>query len=267
MSEKALQLLGAWSWDPSILIGTAILLAAYFGAVSPFRRRIRSSDRVPPTQIAWFVLGTGAMLFALVSPLDEIGDGYLFTAHMLQHALLMFVAPPLWLMGTPGWMLRPLLRSQRIKQLAVLFTTAPVAFLVFNADVLLWHLPALYELTLANENVHIVEHLSFLVTGVLNWWPILSPLEELPRLSYPAQIAYLLLELVPTSVLGWFFVSATTVIYPTYAAAPYIFAIHGLDDQLLGGYMMAMPEGTTYLAAIAIILRQWASRVASRGPV
>ena len=256
VSERAWQLLTEWSWEPSILIGTALFVGAYLAALVPFRSRFQDSEKTKQTQVLWFLLGTLLILLALVSPLDAIGDGYLFTAHMLQHALLMFAAPPLLWLGTPGWMLRPLLRDPIIERIARFFTMAPVAFMLFNANMAIWHLPLLYEATLENDTIHIIEHLSFIATAILNWFPIQSPLPELPRLPDSRRILYLVASLIPSAMLGWFFVTATTVIYPTYAVAPRIFGIHGVDDQLIGGYMMAMPASAVYLGAAALILRQ-----------
>jgi putative membrane protein len=266
LSEAALHLLTTWNWDPSIVMGTVLFIAAYFGALGPFHAHFQSHEHSNPAQIVRFLLGVGVILFALVSPLDAIGDEYLFTAHMLQHTLLMVVAPPLLLSGLPGWMLRPLLLHPTVKPLVRVLTLAPVAFLLFNLDLLLWHLPALYEATLENESLHIVEHLSFIGLGVLNWWPTLSPLPDFPRLPYPGQILYLVLNLIPSLVLGWFFVSASTVAYPTYATAPHVFGIYGLDDQLIGGYMMSMPSAAIYLGAVWLILGRWLKQLEHARP-
>jgi putative membrane protein len=250
--ENAWQLLNEWNWDPSILIGTTIFVGVYLAASGPFRSRLPSSGQASAIQVFWFLLGVGVIFFALVSPLDAIGDRYLFSAHMLQHMLLTVVAPPLLLLGTPGWMVR-LLLFDRVVQRAVKTLTLPaVAFFIFNADLLAWHIPFLYEATLQNEVVHIIEHLSFIATGLVNWWPMLSPLPEFPRLSSFGQLVYLFLDSLPMMALGWFFVSAPTVIYPTYAAAPHMFAIYGLSDQLIGGLMMGMPLGMVYMAGLTI---------------
>lgn len=260
MSEAARQLLTEWNWEPSVVIGAILIVAAYLAASGPFRSHFKASQRTDIRQVAAFLCGMGLIVFALVSPLDAIGDSYLFTAHMLQHTLLLVAAPPLLLVGLPGWMLRPLLLHPTIKPITQFLTRAPLAFLLFNFDMLLWHLPVPYEATLENETIHIVEHLSFIVLGVLNMWPLLSPLPELSRLTYPGQILYLLLDMVPSMILGFVFVSVTTVLYPTYAAAPHVFAIYGVGDQVVGGYMMAMPSGAIYLGMLLHILSQWSAR-------
>jgi cytochrome c oxidase assembly factor CtaG len=253
-------ILADWNWEPSIWIGVALLIGAYLCAIGPLRSRFGASEPVSRAGVAWFLLGAGVILFALVSPLDDLGDEYLFSAHMAQHLLLTLVAPPLLLMGTPGWTLRPILRYRIVTKVARVLTTPLVSFIVFNAVFLTWHLPALYEATLQNESVHILEHLLFMATGVLNWWPILSPLPELPRLSPPGQILYLFLEAVPATVLSALIVFAPTVLYPTYAAAPRVLGLDALADQQIAGLVMWTPGGLIYLGALTAVFFAWFGR-------
>lgn len=260
MSDQAAAALVAWNWEPSILTGTAILVVLYLVAAGPWRARFSGSQPVDRGQITCFLLGMLVLFFALVSPLDDIGDHYLFSVHMVQHLLLTLVAAPLLLLGTPGWMLRPFLRYRPVAGAARILTMPLVAFAVFNLNFMLWHLPVLYESTLENEGIHILEHLLFISTAVLNWWPILSPLPELPRLPYPAQILYLFLDAIPSTVLGALFVFASDVLYPTYAAAPRIFGVGAMDDQMASGLIMAMPGGMTYLLALTIVFFVWMGR-------
>ncbi len=258
LSETSL--LGAWNWAPSILVGLAGFLGVYLAAIGPLRTRFAASSPVARTQIAWFTAGALVVLLALVSPLDEIGDGYLFSAHMIQHLLLTLVAPPLLLLGTPGWLLRPLLRAGSIRRVLRLLTSPLVAFILFNATFLIWHMPTLYEATLHNEAIHITEHLLFMATAMLNWWPVLGPLPQLPRLSPPTQILYLFLEGVPATILGALIVFAATPLYPTYAAAPRVFGLDSIADQQLAGLVMWMPGGMIYLLALSLVFYTWLQR-------
>jgi putative membrane protein len=178
--------------------------------------------------------------------------------------LLTLVAPPLLLLGTPGWMLRPLLKSAWVKSILRILTTPVLAYLLFNLDFLAWHIPIFYEATLENESIHIIEHLSFIFTAILNWWPMLSPLDELPRLPAPAQILYLFLDGVPTTVLSAIIVFANNVLYPTYAAAPRAFGISALTDQSIAGLIMGMPGGMIYLFALTIVFFRWNNREEER---
>ncbi len=246
-----------WNWYPSVCIGVALLVGVYLSVVGPLRSRFSFSEPAPHTRVAWFLSGALVILFALVSPLDELGDEYLFSAHMVQHLLLAQVAPPLLLMGTSGWMLRPFLRHPVVARVARVLTTPFVAFILFNAVFLTWHLTAFYETTLHNESLHIFEHLLFMATGVLNWWPILSPLPELPRLSPPGQILYLFLAAVPMTVLGALIVFAPTVLYPTYAAAPRVLGLDALTDQQIAGQVMWTPGGSIYLVALTVVFFTW----------
>ncbi len=257
MDAGTWEILTDWTLDPTLWIGIALFVGAYLLASGPWRSRFRSSEPVKRAQTISFLAGAFIIWIALVSPLDEISDRYLFSAHMVQHLLLTLAAPPLILLGTPGWMIRPFLRYQAINAVARVLTMPLVAFALFNLDFMVWHVPALYEATLENQSIHIVEHLLFMGTAILNWWPILSPLEELPRLPYPAQILYLFLDAVPSTVLGGILVFAPDVLYPTYQAAPRIFGVSALDDQLFSGLIMAMPGGMTYLLALTIVFFVW----------
>ncbi len=259
MPESA-RALSTWNWDPSIVIGFGLIVGAYLAAAGPYRSRFKSSDPVDRAHIVAFLFGAFVMLFALVSPIDEIGDRYLFSVHMTQHLLLTLVAPPLMLVGTPGWMLRPLLRDPVVMRAARFFTNPLICFAIFNVNFLAWHLPSLYDATLQNETLHIFEHLLFIGTAFLNWWPILSPLPELPRLPAPAQILYLFAQALPATILGAFIVFAPAPLMPTYAAAPPIFGVNALTDQLFSGMIMWMPGGMVYLIALSIVWFSWMER-------
>src|SRR5207247_3327008 len=129
--------------------------------------------------------------------LHDLSDTYLFSAHMVQHLLLTLVVAPLFVAGTPGWMLRPLLRHPRTGTLLRWVTRPIPCFAIFNVVIAAWHLPPLYNAAMNNHNIHIFEHLLFIAAAVLMWWPVLSPLPELPRLSFPGQMLYLFLMSLP----------------------------------------------------------------------
>ena len=122
-----------------------------------------------------------------------LSDEYLFSAHMFQHVLLTLIAPPLLIVGLPGWLIRPLLRINLLFRFAKLITHPILAFSIFNLMFSIWHIPSLYNLSVTNHSIHITEHLIFIVTAVIMWWPLMSNMPELPRLNYPLQMAYLFL--------------------------------------------------------------------------
>ena len=119
---------------------------------------------------------------------------------MVQHLLLALVVAPLLIMGTPGGMLRPALALRGVGPVARWLTAPAHCFAIFNVVLAAWHLPPLYNYALAHHPVHIVQHLMFMAASVLMWWPVLSPLPELPRLSYPGQMLYLFLLSIPMAI-------------------------------------------------------------------
>src|SRR5258708_788295 len=101
-----------WNWEPSILIGTLLIVGLYLCAIGPLRRRYYPDEQVKTGQTVSFLLGMLFIFLALVSPLDELGDSYLFSAHMVQHLVLTIVGPPLLVIGTPAWFLKPIVRNK-----------------------------------------------------------------------------------------------------------------------------------------------------------
>lgn len=139
----------AWHADPSILAGLAVLGGAYCAATL-WRRRIAPGMVAEPLKAVSFFGGLAVMFVALTGPVHDLSDYYLFSAHMIQHMLLVFALPPLLLHGTPGWMLRPLLRDARLLRLGRALTRPTGAFAVFNLILVAWHLPPLYNLAMGS---------------------------------------------------------------------------------------------------------------------
>jgi putative membrane protein len=236
----------------------------YLLGVGPLRQRFGWAERVDTGQVTAFLTGVLVMFVALLSPLHELGDNYLFSAHMVQHLLLTLVVPPLLLLGTPPWLLRPLLRYPHVLGTARFLTLPVVAFLLFNVVFAVWHVPALYDLALRERGIHILEHLMFLVVGVIMWWPILSPLPELPRARYIVQILYLFIQPTVPSILGAVITFSGGVLYTWYAEAPRVWAISPHTDQQIGGLIMWVPGGLVFLITLMVVFLVWASREESR---
>lgn len=254
-------LLTGWTFDASVIVGILALGGGYLYAIGPLRRRRPLGEAVPRGRVTAFFVGVAVLAFALLSPLDVLGDTYLFSAHMVQHMLLTMVFPPLLLVGTPGWLLRPLLRAPLVARVVRILTLPPVAFALFNGVFWIWHLPPLYDLTLRNSAVHIVEHTMFIGTAVLNWFPIFSPLPvELPRLPRPAQLLYLFLSCQPMVALGALLTFSSQVLYTPYLSAPRIFGISAMGDQQLGGLIMWIPGNFVYLLVMSVVFFLWIER-------
>jgi putative membrane protein len=197
------------------------------------------------------------MFFALAGPIHELSDNYLFSAHMAQHMILTLVVPPLLLLGSPAWLLRPLIRPAYVMKLGQFLTLPLVAFLLFNAVFAAWHFPVFYEGALHGHAFHILEHLLFMTTAVIVWWPVLSPVTELPRIPYPAQMLYLILLSISQTPLFAVITFSDNVIYSFYANAPRVFDISPLADQQLGGIIMKVTWLTVFLPSICIVFLRW----------
>lgn len=231
--------LWTWSWDPTVLAGTIGLAAGYVWLV---RADNRSATWSPMARV-YFAAGLLALFLALESPIDVGGDHYLFSVHMLQHLLLAMVVPPLVLLGLP----------ERWRDYSRINVSPLMASIVFNLVLAIWHLPFLYEATLRNEPIHVLEHLSFLAAGVLFWWPIVAPSGRPNSMSVIGKIAYLGFAGVPPTILGLAFILSPSVIYPFYAAAPRVTPLSPLDDQLAAGLVMFGLGNLIYFAAIWVI--------------
>jgi putative membrane protein len=243
--------------DPTPLLGIALLVVGYFYAIGPLRRRYNLGPPAGDRRVAAFLAAVVTLVVALLSPLDALGDRYLFSAHMVQHMLLAVVFPPLSLLGIPGWLLTPPLRRRPALLVGRALTNPFVAFFLLSGALYIWHLPPLYDATLTNEALHIFEHLLFLATGVLFWWPVLGPTPELPRLSRPLAVIYLFLACQPMVLLGALLTFAPAPVYLPYVAAPRITPLSPLTDQQLGGLIMWLPTNIPYLLALSVFFFTW----------
>jgi len=229
---------------PSVVIGLALLggLYLFLGGRAAQRR-----------QQAAFAGALLVLLVALNGPIHELSDHYLFSVHMGQHLLLTLLFPTLFLAGLPGAMVAPLLRPAPVMWLARRLTHPIPAAGLFTVVLAFWHTPIFYEAAMRNHDLHIVQHLVFLMAAVLLWWPILSPVPELPRLPYLGQVVYLFIIGIPMSVVGALITLSDGLLYPFYAAAPRVSSLSPHADQQLGGLLMWIPGGFAFWIAMTVI--------------
>lgn len=247
----------SWNWDPLILLGLGLQAGAYLACVGPLRSRFPGAEPVSPARIQTFLLGSLVLLIALCSPIETLGDGYLLSAHMIQHLLMTLIAPPLLLLGTPRWLFRPLLRLPLALPLGRLITNPIFGLLSFNMVFALWHTPAYYEATLRSTPIHVLEHALFLITATLTWWPVFSPMDELPRIPEPAQCLYLFVESLPPTILGALITFSGSILYPTYGRAPRVWGISPQLDQQMAGLIMWVPGALVFLGVLTVVFFRW----------
>ena len=218
-------------------------------------RRTQGAGRTPARTP--FYAGLLVIFVALNGWIHDLSDHYLFSAHMVQHLLLTLVAPPLLIAGTPGWMLRPTLSWPGVGSLARWLTKPAHCFAIFNIVLAGWHLPPVYNLATTYHGVHIAQHLMFIAAAVLMWWPVMSPLPELPRLSYPAQMLYCFTLSIPMSLVSVYIAYADALLYTAYAAAPRFWGITPMQDQLIGGLIMWIPGGLFFFGVMSVVYWKW----------
>jgi len=256
-----------WHWHTDLHGGLILFAGIYLILIGPLKDRLvePGTAKASRLQILSFLGAMLVMLLALSGPVHELADNYLFSAHMGQHILLTLVVPPMLLLGTPGWILRPIITIGIIYRVAHFLTVPLVAFLLFNSIFAVWHFPVFYEGALLNHEIHIIEHLIFIAVAVIVWWPILSPLPELPRLPYPGQLLYLVLLSIAQTPLFATITFSSEPIYSFYEAAPRLWGISPLVDQQLGGIIMKVCWMVVFLPSICIVFLRWFYREENEG--
>jgi putative membrane protein len=250
-----------WSLDPGLI---------YVG-LTGYLYLLCSRGRWRPTrlQAASFCAGLVTIVIALDSPIDYYADE-LFWVHMVQHILLLTVAPPLFLLGRPWprmWRALPLRsRTQLARTVAQARWTAPIralsrpwpAFILFNVTIVAWHIPGAYDATLRYGTVHICEHAMFFFTGLLFWARVIDPGPLRPRLVWPVRIGYSAGAMVVGWMLAITLVLLPHAIYGYYSALPSRpGGISALTDQQLAAGIMWVPGSLAYTITFLIGFYRW----------
>lgn len=246
-----------WQWEHVWVPG--LLLGLYLLAAGPLRSRFPDAQPVPPLRFQVYMVAILLLFIAAVSPVETL-SGYLLSAHMVQHLILTMLVAPLLLIGTPGWMLRPLLRLPLALPIARLLVQPVAAFVIFNAIFSAWHVPELYDWAVRVPAVHLLEHAMFLITALITWWPVFSPLDELPRMADPPLLLYLFFESLPPTILGALITFAGQPLYSEYVAAPRMWGMSVALDQQLGGLIMWLPGALVYFVVLTVVFFRWLNR-------
>jgi putative membrane protein len=237
-----------WPFDPTVYVGlgVAFLAHAWLARDAPDARRRHT---------LYLVAGLATLWVALETPIDTISDHYLDSVHMLQHVLLGFVAPPLLLLS-----LSPSMVARIVRIPGVRFITEPVqAQVIAGAVMVVWHLPALYNATLASEEVHIVEHLMFIGAGVLLYWPIIEATSSHSswHMSAVGKLVYMLIATLPQDGVALVLIFSRVPFYEYYTTAPRLIAGFTplIDQTVAGSVLMILGKATLAVAALTVFFR------------
>jgi cytochrome c oxidase assembly factor CtaG len=248
-----------WLADPLVLVPLALFAGIYVWRFAQARREVAARGGAGgrgagPLQALAFAGGMLAILIALVSPLDGLGEDYLFSAHMVQHVLLGDIAPLLILLGLSRVILRPATRRLNSIERKLGPLASPAAGLVtWLVLMYVWHIPALYDAAVEHPLVHLLEHVSFFVAGVALWWPLIQPVPMRRKLTGLQPVAYIGTAKAGLAVLGVFLTWSTTAIYPYYEDTPRIWNLSPVEDQNVAGVIMMVEQSLTLALVLVVV--------------
>ena len=245
-----------WNVEPWVLISAFILLTAY-GAATGFKL----------TRLSFlFITGTALYVLALISPLDYLGRTYLFSAHMIQHILLLLIVPLLLLFGIPKQLAEKALKIEPIGYIMKILGNPIVAWSLGVGAMWVWHLPSLHDKVLANDTLYTTQQISFVLIGMIFWWPVFAPVES-RRLSPLVSTMYLASACLGCTILGMLITFAGAGLYTAYLNPVDTIGILPLlrgdlcltpgVDQQIGGLTMWVPGCLIYLAASMVTIARW----------
>lgn len=249
-----------WGLHPDVLLLALFVEAAYLYTVTRLRPVLSDAGRVRRSQVVLFTAGVFSAWAVAGTPIHDLSEQYLLSFHMFQHTVLMLIAAPLMLAGIPAWIWQSLLRLPHTLRIARVIVHPVIAFSIANVVLLVTHLPTVMDYQLNQHWFHFFVHAAQLVAGMIMWWPILSNVPELPRISAPLQMAYLFLQSLLPAVLSAFITFAEGAVYPFYANAPRTWGISPVADQQIGGGVFKLVGSVILWSFITVIFFQWWNR-------
>lgn len=249
-----------WAWHPHPEVWVLV------GALTFFY--VRMVTRVGPARVApgepiltasqrrcaiWAAI---VLFFSAEWPMHDLAEGYLYSAHMVQHLLLTLVFAPLALKAMPAWMMRaivppPLMRLVRVVSKPL------IALVIFNLMIVVTHWPALVNATVGSELLHLSIHITLVASALIMWMPVFSPVIEIPRLPIPTQLMYLFLQSLVPTVPASFLTFGTRPLYKIYETFPTPFGFTDLGDQTTAGLIMKIVGGAVLWGIMTVLYFRW----------
>ena len=252
----------AFHLHPEVWAEVLSLGVAYWAALRVLGPRYVEPGESAATRAQKWCFAGGLLFLGVAEgwPLSDLANHYLYSAHMVQHLLFALATPPLLLLGTPDWLARVLINRPGIWPLAKRVTRPIPALIIFNAKLVTTHWPSLVDLTLHNQLVHVAMHGALFGAALIMWWPVVSPLPELPRISYPAQMLYLFGQTIIPTLPASFLTFASSPLYHFYTTVPRVFGLSALDDTRISGLIMKLGMGMALWTIIGVLFFRWSSK-------
>jgi len=255
----------AWQWSPITLAGLIVVCLLYIFAIRWARRENAQEKPLPARRVVSFIVAVSATALLLLTPIDTIARTQLFSVHMFQAVMLITLCAPLLLYACPAWLVQPLLANALVRPIASFLTQPVIASLIFNLNFLLWHAPLFFNFALRNGTFYHVMMVSFLVTALLNWWPLIGPVRELHKMTYPLRMLYAFLDGQPVDIFAFLLVFSFVVFYPHYAVPPQL-GISAFADQAVGGALLLLP-GLVDLGVMSPLFFRWLGQLEAKAKI
>jgi putative membrane protein len=254
--------LPGWTPHPDVWLLCAVLAVGYWMAVERVGPRFVAPGTpvVTRTQVISWSLGVFAIWLSSDWPVHDIAERSMYSVHMVQHLLITLIAVPLLMLGSPAWLARWVLHpgSYRFRVVRWWSRFLP-AVIVFNVMLVLTHVPALVTAGLENGLLHFSIHAALFLTAFIVWMPVLSPLPEIPRLTWILRMVYLFLQSIVPTIPASFMTLGSKPLYKHYIGLPHLWGMNALQDQQIAGLIMKLGAGLFIWSLIAVIFFRWAA--------
>jgi putative membrane protein len=251
----------AWTPHPDVWLLVGLFGAGYAIAIVRLAPKWAVAGQAVVTrfQVTCWTLGVLAMWVASDYPVHDVAQRYNFSVHMVQHLIFTMVVPPLLLLGLPAWLLRLVLRPRWLFSTVRALARFIPALVIFNVVLVFTHWPLIVDAALHSGLLHFLVHALLLVSSLIVWLPIVSPLPEIPRLQPVLRMLYLFAWSVVPTIPASFLTFGTSPLYKFYEHVPHLYGMSTLQDQQTAGLIMKIGAGLLLWLIIAVVFFRWAS--------
>jgi putative membrane protein len=250
-----------WTAHPDVWLLVGLFGAGYAIAIVRLGPKWAAAGQAVVTrfQVTCWTLGVLAMWVASDYPVHDIAERYNFSVHMVQHLIFTMVVAPLLLLGLPAWLLRLVLRPRWLFSTVRTLSRFVPALVIFNVVLVFTHWPLIVDAALNSGLVHFLVHVLLVVSSLIVWMPIVSPLPEIPRLQPVLRMLYLFAWSVVPTVPASFLTFGASPLYKFYEHVPHLYGMSTLEDQQAAGLIMKIGAGLLLWLIIAVVFFRWAS--------
>lgn len=250
-----------WHTEPTLIGGLLFVAWVYAILVGPYRSKICPNLHYSHRHTLWFSAGLISFYLAVGSPLDPLGENFLFFAHMIQHNILMYISPLFLLLGLPQPLVDRFFESHPLIESAGRFIVHPIiAGLLFTLIFSFWHIGAFYEAAIQDKTLHMAEHLSMFFSSAAMWWPICGPSKRIPPIRFGPQMLYILALMLGQTPIFAVLTFSEDVLYETYFYAERIIDLSPLDDQKTGGVLMKLANMAVSVGVLSSVFYRWSKQ-------